>query len=498
MQKAAMKTFHPKIEVRLIKTALRDVLTPGMRAASRYQEFTALDLTPFLMEDAAVTTQQYIGGGAGTWSMMLADRVMPQYKETLYGMIEPMDLIEIRMARSPHEYQGASGDNRYRLPVVMRGFVSKVQRSRSIVDGRPQRNIQLTGHDYGKVLDILRIYYLNNSAIGDNILGELRFFHKYAGLEQAKVMSAKEFVHLVVDKVINPFIARLTVRADGKKAGAAAMRQLTPDVSVEGNISPLAVSLFADGSVEQFLTQFLDVGAFNELYVDDRENESVLVVRPNKFMDLRNQPIQGGAAATADLIELADEEIESIVESRSDSNVANYYWVSNAGWQFVDNTTIQQMAAASAPQDYALFDYVNTSPERYGFRKMEVASSMGAPDQSYTDAAKESQSISETDIRISWLATRRKILATQNKDNAVLESGQISVRGNERIRRGMYLLVTYGDLPALYYVTSVCHQFTPFHSFKTFVTFERGTGFVTRAQRADAAYFAEMNLKGAI
>lgn len=490
-----MKVFKPQIEVRLIKTARRGTLAANSPAAKRYQELEAIDLTPYLMEDSPVHVQQYIGGGAGTWGMVLADRMMPEYKETLYGMIEPMDLIEIRMARSPHEYKGSSGQNSYKLPVVMRGFVSSIYRSRSMMDGHPQRHIQLSGHDYSKVIDILRIYYLNNSAIGDNILGELKFFHKYAGLENAKIMQADEFVRLALDALINPFIARLTVNADGNKVGAAVMHQLMPEVSIEGTVSPLAVAKFADGSVNEFLSQILDIGAFNELYIDDREDESVLVVRPNKFMDLQNQPIQGGPA---DLVELSDADIESIVEGRSDGGVANYYWVNNIGWQFQENITINQMAAASSPEQYALFDYVNTNPARYGFRKMEVASSMGPPSQTYGDAAKEQQAADETDKRIQWLTRRRKILADQNKDNAVLESGHMSVMGNERIKRGMYVLVSYGDFPALYYVTSVYHQFTPFHSFKTTINFERGTGFVARAQRADAAYLAEMNLKGAL
>lgn len=497
-----MKVFSPKIEVRLIKTARRSKVGGGLDAATRYQEFTAIDLTPFLMENAPVSVQQYIGGGAGTWSLALADRIMPDYKETLYGMIEPMDLVEIRMARSPHEYQGMSGGNSYKLPVVMRGFVSGVRRSRSMLDGQPQRTVQLSGHDYSKVLDILRIYYLNNSAIGDNIIGELKFFHKYAGLDQARIMDAKEFVELVLKVLLNPFINRLTVNANGDKVGAAVMHQLRPEVTIDGTVSPLSVSLFSDGSVQQFLSQFMDVGAFNEMFVDDREDSSVLVVRPNHFLDLADQPIQGGGKASeaiADgIIDIADEDIESMTEERTDSSVANYYWVSNSNWQYVENITIKQLASAAPAAEYALFDYVNTNPARYGFRKMEVGTSMGPADQTYGDAAQDAQAASETDKRIKWLSNRRKILAQQNRDNAVLESGQMVVKGNERIKRGMYVRLTYGDFSALYYVTSVFHQYTPFHSFKTIISFERGTGFVQRARRANAAYLAEMNLKGAL
>jgi len=606
-----MKTFSPRAEVRLLKTARRSELGAGLQAAARYQQLESIDLTPYLMEQTPIDVVQYIGGGAGTWSMTLADRMMPEYKETLYALIEPMDMIEIRMARSPHEYQGKSGANSYKLPVTMRGFVSNIERHRSMSGGAPVRRIQVSGHDFGKILDILRIYYLNNSAIGDNILGELKFFHKYAGLDQAKIMGADEFVRLVLDKLINPFIDRLTVNASGDKVGAAVVRKLAAEVSIEGTVSPLGVSLFSDGSVRQFLDQFLDVGAFNELFVDDREDASVLVVRPNKFLNLSNEAIQGAATpaptaspgkdnreaelaaaneelakakaewkvqddlhwklladtqdrisrrdqalaagdrvgyeqyqseaemiyrraqtvgaeakalfekvkaaeakvaalqpggtsapatlpGAAEAVVIPDVEIESMVEGRSDGGVANYFWVANSGWQVMEDITVKQLAAAGNAKDYALFDYINTNPARYGFRKMEVTSSMGPSNQSYGEALTADQSVSETDKRIAWLTKRRKILAEQNKDNAVLEFGHIAVQGNERIRRGMYVALQYGDYQALYYVTSVRHRYVPFQSFKTILSFERGTGFVVRAQRAAGAYLAELNMKGAV
>lgn len=489
-----MQTFHPKIEVRLIKTHKRDVITDGLNVAARYQKLGAIDLTPYLADGEAVHVQQFVGGSSGTWGMMLVDRMIPEYKESLYGMIEPMDMVEIRMARSPHEYQGKSGQNSYKLPIVMRGFVSHVQRSRTIADGRPVRSIQLAGHDFGKILEIIRIYYLNNSAIGDNILGEFKFFHKYASLDEAKIMSGNDFVKLVCDVVINPFLARLTVNADGANVEAKAIHQIMPDVDVDGNVSPLAVSIFTDGTVSQFLAHTLDIGAFNEMFLDDREEEVALVVRRNPFVDLSGGRIQQGASVQ--VLDVKDEEIEGISESRSDAGVANYFWIANAAWNYIDNMTLKELAAAAPTKDYVLFDYINTLAGRYGFRKMEVESRMGPSDQQFPDEANQALSLSETDRRVKWLNDRRRILAEQNKDNVVLENGTIHLMGNEKIKRGMYLRATYGNFPAMYYLVGVYHQFIPFQSFKTVATFERGTGFVERARLAEAPYLTENSLKG--
>jgi hypothetical protein len=89
-------------------------------------------------------------------------------RQSLYAMIEPMDIIEIRMAHAPSSYED-------RIPVVMRGFVGMIRRSRSMSGGKPQRTVMVAGNDYGKILQILRIYYLNNSAVGDNIVAEMKF-----------------------------------------------------------------------------------------------------------------------------------------------------------------------------------------------------------------------------------------------------------------------------------------------------------------------------------
>jgi hypothetical protein len=489
-----IRTYSPQIEVRLIKTARRTELVPGVPVAARYGEITGIDLTPYLAEGEPVTIRQQLGG-AGSWSLTLVDRMMPDEGETLYAMIEANDIIEIRMARSPHEY-GHSG-----LPVVLRGFVSSIDRTRSNMGGHPHRRVHLAGSDFSKILDIIRIYYLNNSVVGDNILTELGFFEKYASLSDAKIMSAKEFAELVLDKVINPFIARLTRNSTGVIVGAQVLVQLEAEVTIEGTVSPLSVALFNDGSVRSFLSQFLDVGAFNEMFVDDRDTTSVLVIRPNRFVDLHGHLIQETDAALEDwlasIVDVPAVDIESISEGRTDAGVANYFWVNNFGWQIRDTIEVSQLAAAGNKDDYALMEYENASAARFGFRKMEVSSALGPPGGQYGDALQVPESKVETDRLIAWLTERRRILAEQNKDNAVLEDGQMTIAGNERVRRGGYVRAAFGGGdPSLHYVTAVTHSFVPFGPFKTSVSFERGTGFAARAQRQDAQYQSERNMKG--
>lgn len=485
-----MKTYQPRIKVTLVKTARRGSVAPGIEAAKRYQEFEAIDLTPLLAESMPISVHRSISDTTGQWSLMLIDKMMAAYGETVYAMIEPNDVIEIGFAHNAAEYGG-------KLPVVMRGFVTTVRRRRAIdPGGRPMRTLTVTGHDYGKLLEIMRIYYLDNSVIGDNIIGEFRFFQKYVSdVSQAKIMSAKEFVQLVIDKLINPFIGRFTVNEAGKSVGSAIIHKFRAKATIPGSVNPFDVSAFAGGSTGEFLKSLLDVGAFNEMLIEDTAEGVDLIVRPNHFLGLDGKAIQG---EQPEVIEIESSDVVDIEESRTDANVANYYWVNNFQWQLIDNMDVRRLAEASRTEEYALMEYTNTAAARYGFKKMEIGSALGPESLQYKEGATESERITETDMRVEWLAERRRVLALQNRDNVVFESGQMLVRGNERIRRGTYLRLKYeSGHSALHYVTAVSHQFVPFGAFTTFVQFERGTAFAERATMATAPYLSEMNLKGA-
>jgi hypothetical protein len=593
--------YTPGIQIRLIKTAKRSTVGGQLAAASRYKDFTALDLTPYLAEGTAVTVQRSLASPAGGWGFQLVDRMVPGYDESLYALIEPQDAVEIRMAHNPADYQG-------KLPIAMRGFVSRITRSRGIgPDGRPMRTVSISGHDYGKILQVLRIYYLVNSVVGDNITASLKLFQKYASYEDAKIVSAADFVLLLNDTVISTFIGALTKDANGEKVGAGSIIQsFTPQVSIKGLVSPQDIAAFEGGSMYDFLRTFLDIGAFNELLVEDTETSVDLVIRPNAFLGIDNKPIQSaqvagntaedpnkdkiaqlkkdgealrkeaaaimeesidllsetaaliskrdaaakagdkegaaeyhaqaraklaaskvkkdealrkgaladaadaeaaklenGNASAVDLslgvpvIDIPDTDLVNITESRSDDDVANYFWVENGAWQIINNMPMKELADAGKVADYALMEYANTASARFGFKKLETSSALGPDGLLGNDTATKAQVVNDSDLRLQWLVERRKILADQNKDNVVFESGQMLVRGNERIRRGGYVRVHYGDYSALYYVTNVVHQFVLYGACLTHVTFERGANFIARAQRDRAPYIAEMSLKGA-
>lgn len=481
-----MRTYEPKIRVLLIKSMARDELVPGIAVdRRRYVEPRAIDLTDYLLENTPVRISKSVREPAGAFGFVLADKMHPELKESIYALVEPMDMVEIRMAHSP----GKNGP-----PVVMRGFVSNITRSTGISSGQPHGTVHVSGQDFGKILQILRIYYLQNIAVGEYVLSDLKFFHKYAPEYGAKIMTGKEFVALLIDKLINPYMARLTRLANGASVGTTAVTRMSAEVSIEGVVSPLGVAAFPEGSVHQMLTMFLDVGAFNELFLEEREDGVVLVVRPQPFFDVSGRPIQSVAGVKRVAVDAVD--VQELQVSRSDDGVANYFWVTNAAWQLIANETMKTLSFRGSVEEYAPFTHVNCAVEQFGFRKMETESRMGPNLYRGADAIKKEDKPVEDEKLLGWLVERRRILALQNRDNTVFENGMIRMRGNEEIRAGMYLDLQRGGIQSSYYVVNVHHEFVPFQSFKTLVQVERGTGWIARSNRGDSPYLSEMTAGG--
>lgn len=487
-----MKVYEPKVEVRLVKAIRRLDVVPGIGAdSSRYLEQRDIDLTPYLAESGGVRLTKSVREPAGAFSISLADRAHPELFETLYALIEPMDLVEIRMAHDPSSYLDQAG---YRLPVVMRGLVSTVVRNEAMSGERPVRRVTVSGQDFGKVLQIIQIYYLNNSVVGDNILSELAFFQKYASASDAKIKSARDFVIGIVENVINPYLARLTAFSNGDRVGAKVINKMMPAVSIEGVVSPYAVSDFRGGSLHQFLSSMLDVGPFNELYVEDRPDDVALVVRPVPFKDAGGAFIQTYAAAES--VDVSDAEVVAINVSRTDAGVANYFWVASERWIMMLNESARRSAQPGSEDNFILNDYPNCDAAYYGFRKMEVSTILGPEDYVYTDAPTKDQQPVNTNAMSRWIDGRRAVLAKMNRDNVIFEQGTLRLRGNEAIKAGMYLRVLRGaadEVVSECYISSVVHDFLPFGTFTTTVTFERGTGFIARAQKPTADYRFELD-----
>lgn len=514
-----MKIYDPRIKVRVIKTVSRfagayvdngkqNYNPAGKTAVSaRYRLIPeVINLHPLLGEMGGVRTSKSIRQPAGGFTITLADKMQPLVLDSVYAMLEPMDLVEIRFCHDPTDY--AKPGKEFNPPVVMRGFITSITRDEAMgADGKPFRRVVVTGQDYGKLWQIFQIYYLQNFAMGQIYLSEYKFLEKYgrdSGFDTMQPVG--DFLPALIDNVLNPYLKRLTW-ADGDAKLYGMVRKFSYKVTSQGSISPFVLSNFENVSLYQMLTTLTDVGPFNELYTEDTEDGVDVVLRPVPFKSLTTgEYIQEKASAKKVVVK--DVDIQTINAGRSDAGVANWFWVDVSRWNLMKDMDYRVLVQNQNPGEANRFNYENSLLSRYCFRQMQTQISMGPPSAANnsdkgveTSAALGQSSIFDT----KWLDARLKILAESNKDNVVYESGTMKLRGNEKIKAGMYVIAKRGSGKIVNqlasdpecYAVQVDHEFMPFQGFYTTVVYERGTGFVVRNTREVSPYLAEMNVKGA-
>jgi hypothetical protein len=472
-----IQSFTPKIKVTLRKV-------PRRKGADRVSHLNAsvipeIDLTPFLGEQGGVTTHRGLNQPSGTFSIALADKVDPASMDTLYGSIEPMDMVEIRMAR---ESKWAV------LPIVMRGFVSHVERVETIgQDGRPMRSIHVTGHDFGKLLQIMQISYQREYIYGNFLLTSFPMFERFGVWYKG---TAKEFVETTIGKFIKEFLGDMYLFGALKDE-----LTLKVDASVIGaRVGPYGIPNY-EGDIWQLLTNWTDLG-WNELFIEDRPDAAYLVYRPVPYYDLAGQLIMADSGAEApEEIDVMADEVESLNVSRADTVVANFFQV-NAPMAEVVN---QEWIGVQATQNglTLVHDNRNCLPEIYGLKKMTMRTNQAADDGSTaamicTGSQKEDQARSAG----YWYRKRLDEMKRLNQDNVAYEEGSLSMRGNHAIKPGMYIRLKRGTLASRYYVSHVTQQFTPFQAFKTTLQLTRGEGYIDRINANSSAYVGEKG-KGA-
>lgn len=485
MPEAILST--PRLSVRLYKSISRKVGDAGLPVSERYaNKDPFIDLTPFLGDGSSVTTSKSNGQPCGSFSLTFADApspftpslgtpVLPQNLESVYGLVEPMDIVEIRM-------WGGIGTCPDPLPIKMRGFVTNITRSRQMSpQGTPIRTVQVSGQDYGKILQSFQILYIPNYDGSPSLLTGFNFFEQFGGAVQNCVTGA-EFIDLMLTHAINPLLESLIPENNGMP------RQIVPDVQTTGMVSDSWMR--QEGSVYDLLKSYLDVGIWNELFIEDREDGVYLVWRPVPYIDLMTGKYTQKLAQDPEFAKIPDNMIVSYQQSRNDQAVYNYYWCTNQRFDMVDDAFRRQEALMAGGQQ-ATMDYPNTAKKYYGIRAM-YAESVTYPEsvKNVSSGLPESEQDSRGGEIDNWLQTRRQVMIDNNKDNVVLERGMITLKGGITrdlstipIHSGDYITVNDGLVTWNAYVETITDTFAPFRSYVATVEFTRGTGFAERISR---------------
>jgi len=488
----------PSIRVMLYKNVGRSTVNGSAPTSQRFAgEARYTDLTPFLAENGSVQVSKSVREPCGAFSITLSDRIDWDIQDTIYAAIEPMDSIEISISGS-----GFQAD-RNGPPIMMRGLVAGVQRLQGMsAEGKPTRQVVISGQDYGKILQIMQVFMLPFGPDAANLITSFPFFAKFG--EEMVNMDSSAFTQAVFDKVVNPFVVNMRKNPDGAVSDSHLL-PFSTDIQVPGAcVSPSGVGSFNGRSIANIFQAYGDIGCWNEFFVEDRADGPYAVYRPNPYMDIVTQQLIMPGVKMPAIVDIDRSDIISITASRSDQNIGNYFWVDsarfNANYDFTSKALAFQSSQVTNAAPFYVTKYGNVDPTLYGVRKMdEPTNQAGETEENGGNGTAGGARIKNQGAAIDWINLRRQQLYDLNKDNVLFESGSMRLKGNENIKAGTYLRAANGNLVSLYYIVSVTHSFIPFGSYLTEVQFERGTNFADRLQRGvgqDSPYLAEMVTTG--
>ncbi len=485
-----LREAYPQISVRLFKTISRQTIDGAEAVSARYRDKDgAIDLTPFLGIGSAVRTTKSVREPAGGFTISFSDRPQQAMSspattlETIYGLVEPMDVIEIRMWRG-------LGNTPKPLPIIMRGFVSDVRRDQTMMEnGQPQRTVTITGQDYGKVWQTFQVLYLAAYANGKPILTNFALFELF-GVSVVSAMKAGDFVREMIDKIINPHIAEFM------PANSPMPKKIQTGSGIAVQHGMVNNSFHRmQGSIYDILKFHGDVGYWNELYTEDREDGVHVIYRPIPALTLSNKA-RGGKKIQDDApdpiyVTVPNSEIVNISVTRSDSVVGNFFWVNNSLFDIIDD---MQRKLASIPGDspkVLLKDYPNAAVKYYGIRAVYGNTQQGGdPVTNMNSGEEKNKHKARSDDQEDWIDKRRRLLMEMNRDNVVFERGTARIKGGpmrggaESMKAGDYVVFQTGSLEFSAYVVQIDHEFLPLQGYTTTLTFERSNGFAVRTSNA--------------
>lgn len=455
-----------------------------------------IDLTPYLGEGGAVSTAKSLYAPKGRFQIVIPDkpyRIQGRVDDSFYGIVEPMDRVEIRMARNASEHPDG-------MPIVMRGFVREVSRSETMgSDGRPQRQVTISGDDYGMFGEIAQLNVLGMKPLGLSPLSALWPADLGAS---GGVGPALEQVRILLESLINAQINRMRDPHGGEVGPRDRGIQ---DIKLAGSVTEgffwAHLLLQQEGTAWKKLMDVADT-PWNEIFIEDRDDGPYLVYRPTPWVDLDGKPIDNmGQQIAVTEIEDTFDFVQRATYSRSDEAVYNVIWSAVHNPQENNNAALAAAIAGSDMQDYLVGEYgqdgsykhesLNSAPSIYGVR-IVVRDTMHYPGGEHPPAGNQAAvQVVVTDNGAEWAKLRRKWLIAANRDNVMWDSGDLTVRGNEKLRIGVHYILTRGQFRARHYVTEIGHHFAPYSGFTSSVKFIRSDNFYQRTKGKLSSFLLE-------
>lgn len=447
------------------------IATYKIRVKVTLQPFNApaVDLTPYVKE---IMTNKSLGPPSGNWQVSLLP-FTDQNLRSWYYRVSPMDYIEIAFSRDPA---------RFEPKIIMRGFVDRVAVSAQVDagTGRPYRGYTIAGRDFGKILEIAKIYYLKEIMADIPILllpGFAKLEEKYGVSISGKPVEIMESLLSLANQQIG--LLQVT------NPGIPKIKYMGSD-SIIGEINQFSLAQ-EDGSVWDLMA-FFDNSPWNELFLADFEAAPYLIFRKTPWKNLSGGFVQENDSTYAltlpETTKLKASDILGYDLSRSDNECRNYFFTAPSQHMFHGETSfkaavLEMVASEETMKSNPYFiprDDRDAGINRFGFRRFEN-------NAEFIDKS--------TDLVMSKVlcTTLNQRLRQAMALNSAFEAGSFQLRGNENLSAGTYLSFrNKSGVVSEYYVMSVAHSLSLVEGgefFRTSVEVVRGTGYLTTRDNAD-------------
>jgi hypothetical protein len=454
-----------------------------------------IELAPLLGDNGQVTTAKSLSAPKGTWEVSLPDQPArlsaTATADSLYGLVAPMDVIEIRMARHAHAYPGGQP------PVVMRGFVRTVTRTEHMgEDGTPARMVTIAGDDYGCIGEIAQLSLLVGTGYGQSVLPLL--YPEQFGMSRYTYVSAADYIKIFVNHLMNDLLRKM-------KAKLPAVQELKYDPSVTVGQVYIARLTETEGTAWKMMFDEADT-PWNELYVEDRADGPYVVYRPTPWKDRNGQFIEntGQTINASKIAKVAPDDdaagavpefrmVRSATYQRTDAQVHNIYWVKTRATFVSEQAKLGHALGTQMPDVHRLHD-PNCDADRYGPRVLTLETTQVPTGTQVPSTVASGGAQQEIRNLEDWAAKRRQWLIATDTDNVIRDEGSLVVRGNEKLTIGSYYQIKRGQFVCDHYITEVSHTYQPGHEFTTHVQFIRSTNYDQRtklAKTGQSPYWAE-------
>jgi hypothetical protein len=468
------------------ETIMPNVLTRNPQFSVRFITEHLGEFTVQQTHDAvlSIDVQRQLGQTAGAFRIDMVPRPIEGLpSRTWWSALGAMDFCEIRMWLPPE---------RTVFP-LFRGFIDTIALSANF-GARGQRVISILGRDYGKLFLNTKLYYPTEGLQQISLFNRWQEAYKELfgdpsnepperpAMGENQTTNGPNFSPTQLQKVI----FEKFYRPQEAEVLATFKKTVPPPgltLNLEAATDPWEQSLrtYSPAFFQKGMAPWSDLWTlmyayqhrpWREMFLQERADNTECVYRSAPWLTKEGQFIQKNAESTVANWPITDAQIVSLSLARSDAQALNFFTVFPEQYAFLG-----QMAKTTGSMEGIFEDPMRKNPYLVGFADAGVTHPSGGDTLSSryqrfgfraaefsTPYLSMERDLREQQIRLKIADIRKQ--GSEGTDrlqqafghNHLLEDGQMTVRGDDRLQVGDYLRLTdRGN--ARYYIESVHQEF---------------------------------------